>query len=64
MRLDRIKLIAEMTRKNWTTIKLSELSGVFKQTISYIRQGKACSEETGQKIVDALGIPLENLLED
>lgn len=63
MRIDRVKLIAELARQNTTAKKLAEICGVSRQTICYIRQGKSCSDEVGRKIADGLGVPLDKLLE-
>lgn len=64
MRIDRVKFIAELTRQNLTQKKLAELSGVSRSTISYIKAGKSCSNEIGQKISKALGVNVDEILED
>ena len=64
MRLDRVKLIAEMARQNMTRKKLSELTGVSKATISSITNGKTCSVVVGNAIINALGVKPEELLEE
>lgn len=64
MRIDRIKLVTEMARRNITQLKLVELSGVSRATISGIQNGRSCSSRTAVKIADTLKVPLENLLED
>lgn len=64
MRIDRIKLVAELTRRDMTQSRLAELAGVSRGTINYIKGGKSCSDEVGMKIAGALGIPVEKLLED
>ncbi|MCI8381761.1 MAG: helix-turn-helix transcriptional regulator [Lachnospiraceae bacterium] len=43
--------------------RLAELSGVSRATINYVRAGKSCSDEVGQKIADALGIDIVKILE-
>lgn len=63
MRIDRIKLATEMIKQDMTQRKLSELSGLSRMTINSVRGGKSCSEETGDKIAAALGVPIEKLLE-
>lgn len=62
MRIDRIKFVAAMTKMDVTTIKLAEKTGLSRGTISNIRQGRSCSDETAQKIADGLGVKLESLL--
>ena len=64
MRIDAIKLTAELMRHDLTQLKLAEKAGVSRATINYIKGGKKCSDEVGRKIADALKVPLETLLED
>ena len=64
MRIDRVKLVAELTRRDMTQAKLSELSGVSRATINYIKGGKSCTDEVGMKIAKALQMPIEKLLEN
>lgn len=62
MRIDRVKLIAEMARQDVTSMWLAEKSGVSRVTVSSVRCGKACTPETATKIADALGVPLEKIV--
>lgn len=64
MRIDRVKLVLELTKRDMTQKTLSELSGVSRMTINSIKGGKSCSEETGKKIATALQVPIEKLLEN
>lgn len=64
MRIDRVKLITEMARRDITQLKLTELSGVSRATISGIQNGRSCSIRSAVKIADALEVPLETLLEN
>lgn len=64
LRIDRIKLITEMARQDMTQLRLVELSGVSRATISGIQNGRSCSSRSAVKIADALKVPLETLLED
>lgn len=63
MRIDRIKLVTELTKRDMTQARLAELSGVSRATINYIKAGKSCTDEVGSKIAKALGIPVEKLIE-
>lgn len=63
MRIDRVKLVSELTRRDMSQKQLAELSGVSRATINYIKSGKSCSEEIGNKIAKAFNIPIEKLLE-
>lgn len=62
MRIDRVKLTAELTRQDMTQKQLAELAGVSRVTINYIKNGKSCSDEVGQKIAKALGIKLSEIM--
>lgn len=62
MRIDRVKLTAELTRRDMTQKRLAELSGVSRVTINYIKGGKSCSDAVGQKIADALGVKVSTLI--
>lgn len=64
MRIDRIKLVAELTKRDMTQSRLAELAGVSRATVNYIKAGKSCTDEVGKKIADALQIPVEKLIED
>lgn len=63
MRIDRVKLVSELTRQELTQKRLAEISCVSRATINYIKSGKSCSEEIGKKIAKALNVQIENLLE-
>lgn len=64
MRIDRIKLITEMARKDITQVQLAEMTGSSRSTISGVQNGRSCSSKTAVKIADALKVPLETLLEE
>ncbi len=64
MRIDRIKLATELARRDMTQKQLAELSGVSRATINYIKGGKRCTDEVGQKIAKALGVTTKELIED
>ena len=64
MRIDRVKLIAEMARQNINTLELAEKSGVSRVTITSIRSGKSCRNASGICIANALGVDITELLED
>lgn len=46
-----------------TQTQLAERSGVSRVTINYIKNGKSCTEEVGKKLAEALGVPVEKLIE-
>ena len=64
MRIDRVKLIAEMARQNVTSIRLAEKSGVSRVTVSALRCGKTCTSETASKIARALGVDVTEIIEE
>ena len=64
MRIDRIKLVSELTKRDMTQSKLAELAGISRATVNYIKAGKSCTDEVGKKIADALQIPVEKLIEN
>lgn len=64
MRIDRIRLITELAKRDMTQKKLSELSGVSRATINYIKGGKSCTDEVGVKIAKALGVDVTEIIED
>ena len=64
MRIDRVKLIAEMARQNIRIKDLAEKALVSRVTITAMRSGKSCNTNSARRIAQALGVPLESLLED
>ena len=63
MRINRVSLVAEMARKDMNIKKLTELSQVSRATITAVKSGKSCTEETAAKLAQGLGMPLESILE-
>lgn len=63
MRIDRIKLVTELEKRDMTQARLAELSGVSRATINYIKGGKRCTDEVGEKIAKALDINVTELVE-
>lgn len=64
MRIDRVKLIAEMARQEIRVQELAEKAGVSCVTITGMRGGKSCTENSVKHVAKALGVPVESLLED
>ncbi len=63
VRIDRVKLIAEMARRDMTVNKLVELSGLSRVTVTGIRSGKSCSRATADKLATGLGVELKKIAE-
>lgn len=64
MRIDRVKLTAELVRQDMTQKHLAEISGVSRATVNGVKCGRTCSDEVGYKIAEALKVPIEQLLEN
>lgn len=63
MRIDRLKFCLIVAEKDITLTELSKVSGISRQTISAVRQGKRCSMRTAKKIADALEVDLSEIME-
>ena len=64
MRIDRVKLIAEMARQCLRGEDLAKMAGVSRVTLTSVRCGKSCSSETANKIARALGVDMTEIMED
>ena len=64
MRIDRVKLIAEMARRDMRVQELADKATVSRATVTALRGGKSCNANTVQRVAQALGVPVESLLED
>lgn len=62
MRIDRIKLISEMARKNISQTDLAARCNCSRETINLACRGLRCSDRTAEAIADVLEIPLKELL--
>lgn len=63
MRIDRVKFAAALARADINVKRLAEKSGVSRPTITNVKAGKSCSEETAGKLASGLGVPLADILE-
>lgn len=63
MRVDRIKLIATMARKDLTVKALAEKALVSRMTVSAMRCGKSVNENSARRVAQALGVDVADLLE-
>lgn len=61
MRINRIKLVCEMTRRDLTQKQLSEITGLSRATLTAVKGGKSCTEATARAIANALQLPLDAL---
>ena len=62
MRIDRVKLIAEMARQEITVNELAEKASVSRVTITAERGGKSCSRNSVLHIARGLGVDVSELL--
>lgn len=64
MRIDRVKLIAEMARQNIRVNDLAEKAGISRVTITAMRGGKSCNKNSVLHIARALGIEVADIIEE
>ena len=63
VRIDRVKLAAQMARVDTNVKQLAENAGVSRVTITAVRGGKSCSSETAAKLAAGLGVTVSELCE-
>lgn len=64
VRIDRVKLIAEMARQDIRIQELAEKATVSRATITALRGGKSCNANSVRRVASALGVPMESLMEE
>lgn len=64
MRINRLRLVTEMVRQDLTQKQLAEKAGISRATVNAVRCGRSCSDISAIKIADALGVRIEDLLEN
>lgn len=62
MRMDRAKLYTAIKAHDLQIGKVADQAGISRATLSGILSGRACRENTAQKIADVLGMKLEKLM--
>ncbi len=62
MKINVLKVQILMGEQGVTIKKLAELSGVSRQTVSYIISGKGCTPQVAYKIATALGKELHEIV--
>lgn len=63
MRLDRKKIVLLMMDANINTKELAKRANVSRATVSAIKNGRSCSEDTAIKIATALKVDIRKILE-
>lgn len=61
MRLDMVKVVATMKEKGMRQKDIMERSGLSRNTISAICNGKSCTDDTAKKLAEAFGVKVEEL---
>lgn len=64
MRIDRVKLITEMARRDLKVQELAEKAGISRMTVTAVRGGKSCSANTAGHIARALGVDVTEILQE
>lgn len=54
MRIDRVKLIAEMARRDMRVQELADKATVSRATVTALRGGKSCNENSIRRVANAL----------
>jgi Helix-turn-helix. len=62
MRINRLKFITIMAKRELSAKSLAQKAGLSHNTICGIRAGRSCAEETAQSIAKALNVPLDILI--
>ena len=57
-----VKLIAEMARRDMKVQELADKATVSRATVTALRGGKSCNENSIRRVAQALDVPLEALL--
>lgn len=64
MRIDRIELIAEMSRQGIKTRELADRAGLPRSVVTALRRGKVPTYGSVYLVAKVLGVPIEYLLEN
>ena len=64
MKLDRVKLIAEMARNGVSCNELVKRSGLSRLTVTNVRNGKSCTKSTAIAIARAIGVDISKITEE
>ena len=64
MRIDRVRLIAEMARQDIKALEIAEKAQVSRSTITALRGGKSCNVNSVRRIATALGVTVDELKEN
>lgn len=63
-RTSAIKIRTLLYQKGMTQTEMANKSGLTRQTVSFVCNGKSCSADTAQKIAECLGVQMEEIMEE
>ena len=63
LRINRVAFATELARADINLKTLASRSGLSRSTITSVRSGKSCSQETANKLASGLGIPATKIIE-
>ena len=63
MRINRRLLAVRMIDLDVNANQLAAISNLSRGTVTSVKSGKSCSAETVKKLANALGVPVDELLE-
>lgn len=55
MRIDRVKFAMAQAAADLTVSEIAEMSGLSRGTVTAVKNGKSCSQETANKLIAVLG---------
>ena len=63
MRIDKVKFATELARADVSVKELAIRTGVSRVTISAIKSGKSCANDTAKKLAAGLGAAVADLVQ-
>lgn len=63
MRINRGEFAAALALADMNVKQLSEKSGISRATITSIKSGKSCSQETAERLAAGLNVPLSSIID-
>lgn len=64
LKICRYKLAVALIKRDLNTVQLAARTGLSRETISAVKNGKRCSDRTAILIADCLGMSVKELLEE
>lgn len=64
LRIDKLKLVIIMTKQNITVAELADKIDMARETVSAAKNGHRCSFRTVSKMAGALGVSVNDILDD